>query len=227
MTLDKDAISSHMLRLGLGALAHATHHAMYYSMDNDKWSELSVLQAAHAAEILVKARIAQEHPLLIFDKLPKNVASQEFLDVDQLYEQGRTVQYNALPDQLWATTGLTIPNRQAFDEFGKIRNSIQHFIPKEGVAYGTLALKFIYDVIDPFINECWELYAVNHYEDIDGAPYLIAALISSGIYFKVSPDIAGDWKWAELEWPAGDHEYKTEMEKRISEALIVSDKAST
>ena len=35
MSLDKNAISSHMRRLGLGALAHATHHAMYYSMDNE------------------------------------------------------------------------------------------------------------------------------------------------------------------------------------------------
>lgn len=220
MILDKDAISSHMLRLGLGALAHATHHAMYYSMDNDKWSELSVLQAAHAAEILIKARIAQEHPLLIFDKLPKKPREDELLDMDQLYEQGRTIQYNALPDQLWATTGLSIPNRQNFDEFGKIRNSIQHFLPKEGLEYRSLALSFIYDVIDPFINECWGLYAVDYFEDIDGASYLIAALIAHGIYFKVSPKIIGNLEGGEteIEWPSNNAEYKIEIEKRFAEA---------
>lgn len=54
-------VPQNMLDLGLGALAHANHHAAYYDETNDKWGELSVLQAAHAAEILVKARIAQVH----------------------------------------------------------------------------------------------------------------------------------------------------------------------
>ena len=65
-----ESISKHMLSLGLGALAHANYHAHLYSVENDKWSELSVLQAGHAAEILIKARISQEHPLLIFEQLP-------------------------------------------------------------------------------------------------------------------------------------------------------------
>lgn len=220
MILDKEAISSHMLNLGLGALAHATHHAMYYSMDNDKWSELSVLQAAHAAEILIKARIAQEHPLLIFEKLPKNSNNTASLDMEQLYEQGRTVQYNALPDQLWATTGLKIPNRVVFDEFGKIRNSIQHFLPKGGMDYGYLVLNFIYNVIDPFIEKCWGLYASDYYEDVDGAPYLIAALVRQGILFRVSPEIADNWKWAEIDWPSNDRKYKVEIEKRMLKASI-------
>ncbi|MTJ52431.1 hypothetical protein FJR38_07000, partial [Anabaena sp. UHCC 0253] len=33
---------------------------------------MCVVHTAHAAEILLKARIAQEHPLLIFSKLPKS-----------------------------------------------------------------------------------------------------------------------------------------------------------
>jgi len=214
MKLDKDAISSHMRELGLSALAHATHHAMYYSMENRKWSELSVLQAAHAAEILIKARIAQEHPLLIFDKLPNSSNTTTSLEVDQLYDQGRTIQYSALPNQLWATTGLNIPNRQEFDEFGKIRNSIQHFLPKDGVEHNKVALDFIYKVIDPFIHECWGLYAVDFFEDMDGAPYLINALVGNGIYFLVSPEVTDDWIWEEVEWPLDTPQYKSEMEKR-------------
>lgn len=223
MKLDKDAISSHMCDLGLAALAHATHHAMYYSMDNDKWSELSVLQAAHAAEILLKARIAKEHPLLIFEKLPKNLNNTAYLEVEQLYEHGRTIQYSALPDQLWATTGMNVPNRKAFDDFGKIRNSIQHFLPKQGLDYGAISLRFIYEVIDPFIDECWGLNAAEFYEDMDGAPYLIAALVRHGIYFRVSGDIAQNWDWAEIEWPQDDHKYKSEMGRRVEEASKIVD----
>lgn len=63
-------IWEHMLDLGLGALAHANRHAAYAAMENERWPQLSVLQAAHAAELIIKARIAQEeHPLLIFEHL--------------------------------------------------------------------------------------------------------------------------------------------------------------
>jgi hypothetical protein len=67
--------SKHLLKLALGALAHANWHANYISHENDCWPELSVLQAAHAAELLIKARIAEEHPLLIFENLPKASSS--------------------------------------------------------------------------------------------------------------------------------------------------------
>jgi len=223
MRIDKEAISSHMLNLGLGALAHATHHAMYYSMENDRWPELSVLQAAHAAEVLIKARISQEHPLLIFEKLPTAVSNNEELDVDLLYAQARTIQYNALPDQLWATTGIRLKGRSMFDDFGKMRNSIQHFLPQGGRDYGSLVLNFIYEVIDPFVNECWGLYAVDYFEDMDGGPYLIEALVRGGIYFKVSEQIANDFQWAELEWPETNPAYKNEMTDRFTKALQAND----
>lgn len=54
-------VAENMRELGLGALTHANRHAAYQDIVNDKWAELSVLQAAHAAEILIKA------------KLPKNI----------------------------------------------------------------------------------------------------------------------------------------------------------
>ena len=76
-----------MLNLGLGALAHANRHAAYCCMENERWSDLSVLQAAHAAEILIKARISQEHPLLIFDRLP--AISDDELSLDDLFEKGK------------------------------------------------------------------------------------------------------------------------------------------
>jgi hypothetical protein len=91
-------IWENMRNLGLGALAHANRHAAYDSWENDRWPYLAVLQAAHAAELLLEARIAQEHPLLIFDQLPKaSGAAGEMLDLDDLLKQGRTVQWTDLP----------------------------------------------------------------------------------------------------------------------------------
>ena len=76
MNPELESVYEHMLKLGLGALAHANYHSAYWAPENEEWGELSVLQAAHAAEILIKARIAQEHPLLIFEDFPK-LADQE------------------------------------------------------------------------------------------------------------------------------------------------------
>src|SRR5437588_8675888 len=108
-------------RVGIGCLAHANRHAAYHG-DNPSWPELSVLQAAHAAELLIKARIAQEHPLLIFEQLPRfKQASGARLDLEDLFKQGRTFQWADLPDRLWAATGLSIPDKATFDTFGKLR----------------------------------------------------------------------------------------------------------
>ena len=54
MNTQLEGIWKRMLNLGLGALAHANRHAAYCCMENERWSDLSVLQAAHAAEILIK-----------------------------------------------------------------------------------------------------------------------------------------------------------------------------
>jgi hypothetical protein len=72
MKTDLKDVQHHMLGLALGALAHANWHAGFHSWDNEYWAELSILQAAHAAEILIKARISQEHPLLIFEQTPRS-----------------------------------------------------------------------------------------------------------------------------------------------------------
>lgn len=76
-----------MRDLGLGALAHANRQAPYYG-DNPSWPDLAVLQAAHAAALLIKARIAQEHPLLIFEHLPRSTqAVGAHLDLADLLQK--------------------------------------------------------------------------------------------------------------------------------------------
>lgn len=47
-------VADHMRDLGLGALTHALRLSLYWSPENPSWGDLSVLNAAHAAEILIK-----------------------------------------------------------------------------------------------------------------------------------------------------------------------------
>jgi hypothetical protein len=80
--------------LGLGALAHANWHANY--AHENRWTpELAVLQAAHAAELLIKARIAEEHPLLVFEKLPRQSQAPDG-HLDFRDQSGRPVHIKAL-----------------------------------------------------------------------------------------------------------------------------------
>lgn len=208
-----------MRGLGLGALAHANWHANYFSQDNPWWSELSVLQAAHAAEILIKARIAEEHPLLIFEQLPKATSEiGSLLSLEHLVEGGRTYRFSDLPDRLWATTGIRLPNIARFKSFGRLRNTIQHFSAANTVDISDEALRFIYEVIDPFINQCWGLCAIDFNEDHEPHVYLVAGLIRRGIRFLVSAEMMFSFEFMHLEWPADAPDYQAEMMARFKEA---------
>lgn len=214
-----EGIWERMLELGLGALTHANRHAAYCCMENERWPDLSVLQAAHAAEILIKARISQEHPLLIFDKLPSMSDSE--LSLDALFEKGKTIEWSELPARLWATTGITLPNIDTYKEFGKLRNGIQHFAPAFTSGFSSAeTLKFIFDVIDPFINSCWGLYAIDYDEDYDPYIYFAPCLIRNEITFLVSKDAADSSEYWDIDWASVDKVYSNEMQRRISEAKI-------
>jgi hypothetical protein len=181
-------ISEHLKSLGLASLAHAQQHTFFYSMDNQYWNELAVLQAAHAAEILLKARISEQHPLLIFSDIPRSTkVNEEKLSFRSLLESGKTLQYNELPERLWATTGYKIKDDSLYQRFGKLRNTIQHFTnpPNRDLLQETL--EFIFGIIDPMINDFWGLYAVNYVEDPDAHEYIFETLLRSNISFLI-PD---------------------------------------
>jgi hypothetical protein len=209
-----------MCDLGLGALAHANRHSAYAAIDNASWNELAVIQAAHAAELLIKARIAQEHPLLIFDHLPKSSqAVGVHLDLEDLFSQGRTFQWSDLPERLWAATGILIPNKERFDSFGKLRNGIQHFGPPPGRDPSDETLRFVFEVIDPFINHCWGLFAIDYDEDDEPYIYFVHTVVAREIKFLVSPGSAATFEDWDVDWSNVSDEYRSEMHSRVQQAL--------
>lgn len=210
-------VPDYMYHLGLGALKHANWHSHYSSYENPYWPELSVLQASHAAEILIKARIADEHPLLIFDQIPKSTQVKgEYLDFEHLINKAKTIQYGELPELLWATTGIKIKNINAFKKFAALRNNIQHFAAPKEIDCSLETMKFIYEVIDPFINECWGLFAINYNEDNEPYLYLFSSLVKNEIKFLVSPDSVDNYQWID-NW-TDNTAYRKEMDKRFKEA---------
>ena len=126
-----------------------------------------MLQAAHAAELIIKAAIAEQHPLLIFSNLPKSTKEEDgFLSLNDLFESGKTIQYVDLPERLWAATGYKIEAIDLFNKFGKLRNCIQHFATPDR-DLRTETTDFIYKVVDPILGHFWNKYAIE-YVDLDG-----------------------------------------------------------
>lgn len=115
---------------------------------------MCVTHAAQAAEILLKARIAQEDPLLMFSKLP-NSNNKDNLELNYLLEKGRTFSYAELPNQLWATTGIKIEQRDKYDQFGKLRNQIIHLSMANVGKLDMLTLEYSLQVLDPLVEIFW------------------------------------------------------------------------
>lgn len=215
MQEDLRSVHEHMIRLGRAALSHANYHSCFYSFEGEMWDEMSVLQAAHAAEIFIKARIAQEHPLLIFDKMPRSTqAGNDLLSFKDLVKNAKTISYLDLPERLWAATGIKVPNLDLYKSFGQLRNTIQHFtVPDE---WPCDTKTFIYEVIDPFINECWGLYAIDHHEDTDRYNNILDVLISSEVPFLLSPTCESELGGHESLLDDCSDEYRKIMLEKLS-----------
>ena len=82
---------------------------------------------------------------------------------------------------------------------------------------GLTATQFIFEVIDPFINECWQLFAVDENEDYEPYVYFVSGLIRRGIRFLVSPGVIEHIEHIEIEWP-DDVSYKDDMSAALSAA---------
>ena len=108
MNPETKQVSQHMKEFGLHILGRAIYDATFSEMTRPFAHMLSVVHAAHGAEILIKARIAEEHPLLIFKSYPKSNTTKDVLSIKELFKYGRTLMYSDLPEVLWATTGYRI-----------------------------------------------------------------------------------------------------------------------
>lgn len=188
-------VADHMKQLGLGALTHALRLSLYSAHDNPYWGDLSVLHAAHAAEILIKARIAMEHPLLIFEQIPKSTqAGGPLLAFEDLLEKGRTIDFQDLPERLWATTGQSLREPAVYVAFGRLRNAIQHFAPP-GISPSVRTLEFVFKVLDPFLFENWDLYAIDFNEEFgDHYDHIFDTLVHWDVRPRISPTAAEWWQ---------------------------------
>ncbi|MBU1221587.1 hypothetical protein KKF34_08975 [Myxococcota bacterium] len=150
-------VSIHMKKFGLSLLGQAVYNVVVNGRGSPPFGEaMAVVQITHAGEILIKAAIAEQHPLLIFSSLPKlKGAGEERLSFKDLVEEGKSAQYFELPDRLWAATGYPLSNLKLYQDLGKLRNTIQHFaVPTAN--FRALVFNYACEVLDPLIRNFWK-----------------------------------------------------------------------
>lgn len=181
---DTRNIAGYMKEFGLHILGRAIIDSTFSEITKPFAHPLAVVHAAHGTEIILKARIAQEHPLLIFENLPKSGSTPGDLTITELLNQGRTIRYEDLPEMLWATTGHRLAKTKEFLEFGRLRNQIMHFAVPDG-ELADATLRFCFEVIEPVVQEFWEESLVGYAAEWDDAihsdGYLSDRLAALGI----------------------------------------------
>lgn len=187
-----DQIPDRILGLAIAALQQANTHAVYMDPGTEHWSLMSVLNAAHAGELFMKAIIATVHPLLVFKNVDSSTIPSDDAAINALLTNGMTHNFERLPAILQNTAGVAFPNPALFERLRKARNSIQHFCPPEGNGdLSGLSLEFIYTIIDPLIHSQFGLFAIEYHEDLSVSyDYVVGTLLSRQIRFSVPDDFA-------------------------------------
>lgn len=184
-----DEIPERIFRRASDALTQANTHAIFDGPGVEHWAKMSILDAAHAGELFLKAVIAQAHPLLIFrDLFSLDKAAQEPMDLRHIIEHGRTYNLEHLPKLLWVVYGERLPDLDSFEKLRKARNAIQHFCAPDIERPGDLSLTFLYRNIDPLIKRHFSVDAVNFVAE-DEQDYLIEQLVRLELRFSSSTAI--------------------------------------
>jgi len=179
-------IQTRILRHATDALIRANTDAAFWDPHLQHRASLAPLAAAHAGELLLKALIAKEHPLLLFKNIGEKTTDDE-IDLDWLIRNGRTHDFSKLPSVLWAATGIKIPDIESFRRIAALRNQIQHFVDEREIDVQLECLNFIYSNIDPLLHEHFGLTACEYHED-EFSDYVIGCLVAHEIKFTVPAD---------------------------------------
>jgi len=213
-----DAIPRRILEMGFSALAQANTQAVYGGPGTEGSDALSIVNSAFAGELIIKAIIAKQHPLLIFKNLfelgPSDTSP---ISIDRLLLKGKTYTFGELPNLLWSCTGNQISELELFREIQQARNAIVHFCSPEDENLKLLSLNFLYKVIDPLLKDHFRECAIEFHNGytVDYS-YVVSCLFSNEILFSVPEGFNTSEINYEDELAVTSKDYKVEMKKRIS-----------
>ena len=164
---DKHRMASQMRDFGLAMVAKGVVNATYSEHGIPYSHAMGLVHVANGLEVLIKSKIVEEHPLLVFNKIPKEAnLSDGNIKMEDLLEHGQTIMYSELPDRLWATTGYKIEPLELYNKFGRIRNQIIHFAVPE-ISLSDLTLEFTFKIIEKALNSWWDITIFEYIQEYD------------------------------------------------------------
>lgn len=179
-----------MRDFGLSMVAHGIVRSTFSEIGVPYSHAMGLVNVANGFEILVKSKIVEEHPLLVFNKIPKETnISDGNIKFEDLLEHGQTISYSELPERLWATTGYKIEPIALFNEFGRVRNQIIHFaVPS--VSLSELTLKFAFTIIEKAIEKWWNTTILEYAQEYDdeALKYIFELLTDYNLEIQYSLD---------------------------------------
>lgn len=175
---DKYRMAAQMRDFGLHMVGKGVVNATFAEMVDPYSHAMAIVHIANGFEILIKSRIVEEHPLLVFSKIPKEGNTTDGnIRFEDLIQHGQTIIYSELPERLWAATGYKITPLLLYEFFGKTRNRIIHFaIPN--IKLSDLALEFTFTTIENAVSDWWGTSIIEYasaYQD-DFPTYLFEQL---------------------------------------------------
>ena len=217
-----DNIPNRILKLGLAALAQANTQAVYFDPGVEETDALSVINAVLAGELIIKAVIAKQQPLLIFKNLFQlGPADTEEITVERLLRSGKTYTFGELPNLLWTCTGNQISDYEVFREIQNVRNSLTHFCRPDHTNLNLLSLNFIYGEIEPLLYDHFDYCAIEHHNDTSvDYSYVVNCLIHNEVLFIVPKGFRTSEINIEDELNSAPSKYADEMRRRIKLAAI-------
>lgn len=180
-------LSDKILNLATDALRRANTDAVFFDPGMEHRQTLAPLAAAHAGELVLKALIAREHPLLLFKNVGEKATNDE-INLDWLLAHGRTHDFSRLPSLLWASAGIELPDPESFQAIARRRNQVQHFLDTSAGNVREECLDFIYNNLDPLLRDHFGLCACEFHED-QFPDFVIGCLLAHEIRFSVPADL--------------------------------------
>ncbi len=216
-------IPDRIVQSALGSLSQANMNAAFFDPGNEHAGNISIMNAAHAGELFIKAIIAKEHPLLIFKnifELDDNEESE--ISIERLVSKAKTHDFHQLPKILWAVNKCRVPDMESYEDTRKMRNAVQHFFDPNGLEgigqkARRVSLEFIYKNIDPLIKEHFGLYAINYHQDHSvGYDYLVSCIVGNELKFSIPDDFSLSEISLDEELNGVEPEYRRWLESELS-----------
>lgn len=184
MLKELHAFNSGMVDFGCSLLGKSLYDLTFAPMGEcvHPYAYSSLVQAL---EVLMKAAIAEKHPLLIYEKIPKITSKKDQLG--EFFKKARSRGFLDLPEILAMTTDYHIQQKEIEDAW-ITRCKIMHMGHGLDTDYACRGLDLTFKVIDPFIYKFWNRSAIDETTSFDSETpiYLVEHCLAYGIDFKMN-----------------------------------------